>query len=686
MNPSPSPRVHPVRLFLAIVALATAVILAFQWQRLRPAPVERTPPAVPSGPRAPDEPADPGLAAPGEPARGGAPAATASVPAPADPAVEVEARWHAAGSVHARGGPPLGAATVSLALRTVDGDETPLGEARSAADGAWRLALPALDARSPLELAGVFVVARADAAGFQPLTTQRRIEDSFDSARVAIDLYLVPGSALRGRAVDDEGRPVARATAALFVRGPSGGSAELIPAGEVRADAGGRFALGFVSAAGYHLLVRAEGVGVHRARLDLAADQDRDLGDLALRGGDPLRGVALHADGQPAQHLELWALEGNMAFRPNGLAEAVGRIALAELGDGLSIGRTWTDAQGRFSIGGLRPDHYALVSPDPGIVIEPRQGRWEPGQQNVTLTVHSPRIVVTVVDGEGRPVPGAVVECTEVSLEDEGRALAGETRRAVTRGAEGVATFAADPETPVAIRARARGVSSAERLVFLGQGVEHREEQLVLSAPRGTGRIRLVYGGDPVPQPPRLCAVLTSPVSGLRDEERGTLEADASGVLHDVPAGEHGLIVEALGGHWFPWRSSVPVRVEPGAETPVTVAPRLGGRLTVRCTLVGRPPSGLEELAPEGGARRGRFGVHFTLTPLGGGRTQALALRVGDAEHPALLPGESGLTTALLEPGDYTLRAEGPAWIGSEATVRVVPGSEIPAVIDVRAR
>ncbi len=606
--------------------------------------------------------------------------------------------WSASGRVTARaanaeGGAqdaPVAGAHVDLWLVLADGTRTLLARTRSAADGTFAASLEPIDALGPLRLLAASLLARVHAAGFQPGETTRALDGGTAHRSIVADVRLVAGHALRGRAVDAGGQPVPEAQASLSIADERAGPAGRQLLVEAQADANGAFALGFASKARVMLLVRADGVGVHWAEIDLEA-RDHDAGDVVLSGGPPLAGRASYVDDEPAPHIELWAIENSTAFKPDAFETVVRRARIVETESGLSWSKARTDAAGRFEFRGLRPDHYAILSADPAIVLEPRQGRWEPGQTTVQIQVQTPLLVVRVTDAAGAPAPGAVVEATDLGVDADGSFIAGSTRRAVARGANAAVTFSADPETPVALRARARGAQSEERVVYFGQGTLHLEHVLVL-APRGAeGRVRLVLA-DTVSGEVTFRAAIASVATGQRDEDVGLLEASADGLVSGVPPGEHSLEVDfgGTGGTWFfPWRSPDPVRVTSGEETRVLVVPEIGARLAVAASSSGPPPPGLGDPAASPAAaalQRDRFGVRVTITPAEGGSERALPLRVGGADVVALLPGEVAEVDVLLPPGDYVLGTGGTRWMHVKTPVRLVAGRRLEAHVDVRAR
>ncbi|MCY2961837.1 MAG: carboxypeptidase-like regulatory domain-containing protein [Planctomycetota bacterium] len=596
-------------------------------------------------------------------------------------------RWQARGSVRAASGSAaVAGARVDVWLRRADGTAAPLGRATSGADGSYALELSRLEDMEHLQLAAARIEARVENSGFQPAQVSVPLESAV-AKRVTLDARLAEGAAVRGRAVDSKGQAVPRATAAISLADGRSGPGGLTLVTEAEADEDGHFALGFATGGKLHLSVRADGIGTDAREIEVETRRDRDVGDVALVGGPPLAGVVLHLDGTPAQSMELWALEGQTSFQPDAFATVVRRAREVERDGGLSWSRAFTDSKGHFEFRGLRLDHYALKAADPAIVIEPRQGRWEPGQTNVQLEVQTPLLVVRVVDESGSPAPGAIVECTELGVEADGTYSPGGVRRVVARGPTASATFSADPETPLALRAVQRKHVAPEKIVFFGQGTQHLEETLVL-APRPTnGALRLsVNGVDPAKVSLRVA--LASATTGQRDEDLGVLDADPQGLVAGVPPGDHRILVDFGGeaGAWmFPWKSTAAVRVLPGAETAVAIEPVLGARLAIDCEIVGPPPPGLGDASKPAGQRE-RYGARFVLVPVGGGAERSLDLRLGTEDVYQLLPGEVAEARDLLPAGDWIVRVEGTRWMSTESRIRLVPGRRLAAVVEVRGR
>ncbi len=621
------------------------------------------------------------------------PSPRTSVSADLDPDA---AGWQARGTVRsAAGSQPIAAARVDLRLRRADGTESPLAQTETGADGTFAVALVPLDdlalntpATHATGMQAERIILRVGAQGFQPL--EMALPPARDGGqRVVFDARLVDGAALRGRAVDAEGRPAPHATAALSILDERSGPGGLRLLVEGVADDEGRFALGFGPSAKLVLSVRADGVGADSREIEVEARRDRDLGDVVLGGGEPLSGIARHLDGTPARRLELIAVEGELAFHEDGLATAARRAREVERGGGLSWSRTFTDSEGRFAFRALKPEHYAIKAADSRVTLEPRQARWEPGQSNVELTIETPMLHVRVTDAAGVPVPGALVECTDLSVEEDGSFTSGDTRRAVARGRAADVAFSADPETPLALRARSGSRIAPETIVYFGQGTQHVETTLVLVAGARTGTLRFVVEGiDPARV--RVRAALASAATGQRDEDLGVLEADADGVVRDVPVGKYRLVLDFAGeeGAWcFPWKSKGPVDIAAEGETNVVVDPERGARLSIACEMSGAPPNGWVDGEAQ---KRAAFGARIVLAPAGappgGPGERTLDLRLGDEDVYQLLPDETAEARDLLPAGDWVLRVEGARWISTQTPIRLIAGRRLNAVVELRAR
>lgn len=588
------------------------------------------------------------------------------------------------GSVRSRVAGPLSGVSVTMIL--VRGtDKTSLGTTRTDAAGSFAFQSDALRAAFG---ADAELVVRADVAGHKPLHLRRPLRGE-DAARVLrVDMLLESGATLRGRVVGPDAQPLPGAAVRLGVRRKSGSFTTFVVIESDETSDDGRFRFAFDSSATYRCTARAHGVGTATAEdLALEAGVDRDLGDLVLAGGPPIRGVVTTPGGEVVPGLELWAIDSAYASETDGLLRAVHRESEDERARGLSWTKTVTDEHGVFALAGLAPGHYALRAPDPAIVLEPHQARYEPGTGSVALFAHSQRLLVRVLDPGGKPVPGAGVRVTDLSTRLDGSYEASNTRARGVDARTGTVGFVLDPEAPVSVVAFDGARTSAEEIVMLAQNEWTHRLDIVLPDRAARGRVRLdVLGEDGVRFSNFVVSVL-SPRSRIPREDLGQLESLADGLLPDLPAGTYHLVVGFPRGtdrDHFAVRTSEPVVVRANEETRLWLTARAGCRPTVTLDVRGTPPAGF---GSSGGLpdleRRDRYGARITLTSSAGGPGLALQFRPasGAGLVSTILPGETLVSDTLVERGEYALSIEAAAFEAPDAPrITLVPFAPVPLV------
>lgn len=603
------------------------------------------------------------------------------------------------GRVHARGGVAIAGAHVSIDLAVGD-DVQRLGFATSGTDGNYALELPKLEGW-PTGAGEVRV--QADALHFRPGRLVLPLAATHDPFVVRADVRLEQGERLSGRVVDRALKPVRDATVVLSVESIRNGITNYVTVEELRTKNDGSFDAGFTSSARYHVAARAEGIGTaFKDALELEAGVAQNLGDLVLKGGAAISGTITHADGTPAGDFELWAIDGNFANDPNGLALAAMKAPETERGDGLAYTRTFSDAAGRYSLGGLRPGQYALRTPDTHAILEPHQSRFEPGTEKLELKVMSSRLTVRVVDEHGAPVRSASVRLTDLSTLTDGSYQAAGTRTEAVHGPDGVAAFVVEPESPVAVQAFTATRTSAEEVTILAQNQFTHEIVLVVSNAIGEGRLILdVQGADGHALTNLWVSVLSS-VTKARHEELGTLETDAEGRLPPIPAGTYQLLIGFAPGtdrNHFPVRTSAPLVVKAGETTTLALRAQQGGRMAVTLSVRGEMPPGFELKLPANPSvserraaqskQRAHFGTNVSIRPTTGGPLRPLHFRdaAGTGLWSEILPGETLTTEDLIEPGTYDVAIESLTFATTATTsVRVDAGRAADTTIPVRLR
>ena len=155
----------------------------------------------------------------------------------------------------------------------------------------------------------------------------------------------VPGGELRGRVVDPQGQPVQGAAVShLVLDGPAYGGDLSLGVDRVLTAADGSFTLRSMGP-GTYLLAGSHRTGgvAEPVALELKAEQRLEGLELVLRGGQPLTGRVLDAQGLPAVGAPVWIEDGQ------------GRVLEP-------ITPTRTDREGRFRTPPLPLGEYSLVS------------------------------------------------------------------------------------------------------------------------------------------------------------------------------------------------------------------------------------------------------------------------------------------------------------------------------------
>jgi len=226
--------------------------------------------------------------------------------------------------------------------------------------------------------------------------------------QVRIEFPMRRGSVVTGRVLGPDGTPVADALVSgrtTFVEGTDG---HINSFPNERTDATGVFTLaGVWQERDLDFAVIARGAARHAERIakERYANGPLDLGDIRLRSGHALRGVAVDSEEKPVARLLVY-LSGIRAERPpQGRWDADGfRYGLG--------GERFTDDLGRFAFEDLPPGPYRLVGRPKAqaeefvTVIVPEDG----DQEAARLVIPSTRSVrVTVETPKGAPIPGAHV-------------------------------------------------------------------------------------------------------------------------------------------------------------------------------------------------------------------------------------------------------------------------------------
>lgn len=537
-----------------------------------------------------------------------APGPERAAPEPPGP---MAAPWRAVGDAK---GAARGSVEILLAL---DYDESPLarGEVR---DGAFAVDLPALRAFPPVLLRRAKLVARVDAPGFLPARSLEPGLGDREPGDVRLDVQLETGACVRGRAVDDTGRPVGDAEIWFSPRGANVSTTS---------DTEGCFVLPVREATEYWLCARKGDVGVGvRGPLRLSPLADFDAGDLVVRGPGILEGVAVYPDGTPARHLGLHAAPASLRdTKVSSWPDAPFDAAKDGPPTGLAWGWTTTADDGRFVIRGLGSGPYFFLEDKLRETFETGTG------VRVVIDLH--RILVRILDERGSP---AALDASARS--DSGDSVAGK-----------VDDFVVRPGQRWTITIGDRGLVPAAVVVEVVPEQREYEVTLVARTPTEFGRAQVTLL-DPRGAPFAAVRVRLDALPGgnviLFDEK-----LDDLGRTPEVPAGRYSLEAMPLDrlAPYFPAATEVDLRA--GTTTPVTLSARPGGRVQLT-------------FRREGGAAGEEVGtVKVEALPAAGGEPVRLVRLFVRSNGGYEIGGEWKLLERasgwqLLEPGQYRIHVE----------------------------
>ena len=295
----------------------------------------------------------------------------------------------------------------------------------------------------------------------------------------------------------------------------------------------------------------------------------------------------------------------------SGVEGVAGALVLVRSGE-RSRASAQCDAEGRFSIRGIRPGLLELRAVSPGLTGEPIHFDLAAGESAEELEIPlSPGLSIEgiVRSAQGEPLPGVVVERVA-----EDRDLA--TRLVATRArtdAEGVYRLSGLPYGPVRLRARRADLIASEKTIELAMETTDLDWQLG-AGERLRGRIVTAEGRP----------VVGAAISVFDDQGRGVVDgvlSDGKGSfeLEGLPAG----VVRVVGEPVAEARTEEVVTLVAGADPPPIVlrcppAASLAGRLYGASVEV-LAKAQLWATGPQGEQRAGE------LTRDGGYRIPALA-------------------------------------------------------------
>lgn len=488
--------------------------------------------------------------------------------------------YELAGAVRSSRGEALEGARLRVVL--VQGEaESELSQLVTDETGSFASELAELERYSPESLLSARLELRALAPGYQPLHRRLSFQDA--STLRSVELRLESGQNLAGRVVDHKGRPVAGASVEMYLQAPPG-----TPRSEARkaitTDARGEFVLGWGRGFSPRFVdAKHDSFGETTRSLDrLAADEDHSIEDLALDPGG--------------------TLTGRVTCKHGGAALPGVRIDAQPYDKRLGSRRKWTNTgeDGAFSISGLLPGRYSLWIGDSSEPI----GIWETGTQDLELEVDLVRLVVSVRDPRGNPLPGQRIDFVNIAGFGPDVSPLIETSTDVTRGPSALATFGPhrEPrgesgrrasELDVAVRATSVTLPTVEELVAIPEDACRIDHTFTLLPPDRFGRLhvrlRRPDGEWLEDLEVQLASTLSrKPVSNLLDRDDSP-----ANWMSLVPPGSYVLEVKPL--DWtaddnfvMPIEDLNAIEVEPGRDTQVELTARLGGR--IRLAIVTQEP------------------------------------------------------------------------------------------------
>jgi RNA polymerase sigma factor (sigma-70 family) len=334
--------------------------------------------------------------------------------------------------------------------------------ATSDASGAARCSLP-------VDVPYLYVGASRE--GFVPQAIRRDHDANEPAPPDHLLFQMERATTVRGRVVDQDGKPIAGATVMIDVSKKYPGSRQWVDLkyDKAQADAEGRWSFSgvpekpdSVKLAAYHALYLPDRNFFRMEDFQpLSALRDGSA-TLRLQRGTPIEGTVRAANGRPVADAEVFVGEGRR------YANAIPPLK--------------TDARGRFALGLPRGTISALTARAPGFspALQPIRVGSDP--LRVELTLPPPHVLKgRVVDPEGKPIAGAQINVAWSGPGTSGASGRGEEALSerLTTDADGRFAWKDAPERGIRVTAWARGFAATKDL-SLDSDVDHR---VVLSRP-----------------------------------------------------------------------------------------------------------------------------------------------------------------------------------------------------------
>jgi hypothetical protein len=651
--------------WIALVVLAALAALAIVLLARREGPEDAMPPSA-GNPAAAESATTPEatLGAPPSRAARGDPAPAEAGLAPAPKPVEEVGAWRTVGVVRGPGGAAVEGASVVASIHLAD-EVHAIGEARTGADGTYVIAVAARADLSRLEQTLASVHVRAWATGFKP-ARDAWMDAPPAGGELRVDFTMEPGATLHGRVVDPDAKGVPWAAVRICLEGPEKHE-------YFSTDGRGEFAIDIAGGGSGWIGAYRNGVGTAVAPLVLVAGRDAAIPDLVLRGEALIAGRAVHPDGTPARFLAVDLRSASdappaPAAGCAGFAESIRRARL----------QVRTDGGGRFRASGLRAGRWRVMElGDRREDAEAPEDVHATGETDVVLVSRQHRLVLRVVDGDGRTVRGASFRA-HGETEDVTFSAAGQISQP-----GGIEPLDLEAGMRLEVSVTAGDLSSGAVPYDFPKDAWERETTVVLTRRAEPGRLELIVAG-PYGKPMSVWrAEIRAPLTGgvVTTHVFGPAEG---GLTPFLEPGEYELTVwpgrgeDVLDGvPLLPVRERVVVPL--GAVSRHFVHAEVGGRL--RLTL--RVPTG-KSLDGE------RTGVTLR-APTGGeprhlSPTSFFAEGKGRATNGLLVAGTPVTHAEAIAPGRWTLSIDSPGYAPAERLVEVEMGSTVDVEITLEPR
>lgn len=583
----------------------------------------------------------------------------------------VQAIFVAAGNLISSKGEAVNGADVRLYL--VQGDqERELTRVLSDGEGHFETKLPSLAQLSAESLLAASIEARVIAPKHMPL--RQSLESSTGRTDATQELRLTAGHYLRGRILNDAGRPVAHCSVTLYLNCPPG-----TPRSETRrtqrTNRHGEYSFGWKRGHGLRFVdAKHSKWGEATISLDsLETNEDQELADIQLDPGGEI--------------------EGSVTCKFGGDLLPGVRIDAHPAGTNRTGKRKWTQTgtDGNFHLSGLVPGEYTLWVEDAPAPV----GTWRTGSTEIRLEVDLVRLVVSVRDPLHNPLPGQRIQFVNIAGNTAASLI--ETASDTSKGRDAVVVFSparlsGSDETNntnrAAVAMRATGVTlpTYEELIDIPADACRIDHTFTLLSAEELGWLKVNVtdsGGQRLSNP---IITLTSLLSGEQITNLFDHDEDPQTWLGTLPPGMYDMQVTPRNPHSaqnmvLDMDSNEPIRIRMGRETRVDLQAARGGR--IRLLVETQEPS---TLAPSSYPVRMAQAL-IQGTDSSGSLDAAPSLEVelqglANSEFPVR---KSVLSFEVMRPGDYRMLVSCPGFAPRMVSFTVEPDETSEQRIELQA-